>query len=157
MRNYVNGSRAADKFVVRLPEGLRADVEQEASQADRSMNAVMVQAVKEYLNGRQRKKALIDTLEQVAKAQGDFNIGDHARMAMDARRYQVLRDELFRHGLHTTIPTGSALDEFTDEALRAFEAPNLQPGPAVATERTEEGTNLTTVPAKHQRDEGLQP
>ncbi len=64
MTNYESGSRAADKFVVRMPEGLRSQVESEADASDRSMNAVAVRALREYLDGRQRKKALLDALEQ---------------------------------------------------------------------------------------------
>lgn len=69
MTMYDKGSRAADKFVVRLPSGLRSEIEQQANEADRSMNAVFVQAVKEYLNGQQRKKALIDALERAVAEQ----------------------------------------------------------------------------------------
>lgn len=43
-------SRTADKFVVRLPEGMRDQIADRAEQDDRSMNAVFVQALKKYLN-----------------------------------------------------------------------------------------------------------
>ena len=55
-------SRTADKFVVRLPNGLRADIEAAASAADRSMNSVFVQAVRQYLDGQNRQALLLDAL-----------------------------------------------------------------------------------------------
>ena len=55
-------SRTADKFVVRLPDGLRADIEAAASAADRSMNSVFVQAVRQYLDGQKRQTLLLDAL-----------------------------------------------------------------------------------------------
>ena len=55
-------SRTADKFVVRLPDGLRADIEAAANTADRSMNSVFVQAVRQYLDGRNRQALLLDAL-----------------------------------------------------------------------------------------------
>ncbi|MDF3136647.1 CopG family ribbon-helix-helix protein [Pseudomonas extremaustralis] len=55
-------SRTADKFVVRLPDGLRADIEVAANAADRSMNSVFVQAVRQYLDGQNRQTLLLDAL-----------------------------------------------------------------------------------------------
>ena len=55
-------SRTADKFVVRLPYGLRADIEAAANAADRSMNSVFVQAVRQYLDGQNRQSWLPDAL-----------------------------------------------------------------------------------------------
>jgi hypothetical protein len=55
-------SRTADKFVVRLPDGLRADIEVAANVADRSMNSVFVQAVRQYLDGQNRQTLLLDAL-----------------------------------------------------------------------------------------------
>ncbi|MFN3354815.1 MAG: Arc family DNA-binding protein [Pseudomonas sp.] len=55
-------SRTADKFVVRLPDGLRADIEAAANAADRSMNSVFVQAVRQYLDGQNRQTLLLDAL-----------------------------------------------------------------------------------------------
>lgn len=42
-------SRVADKFVVRMPEGMRIRIEQRALDDDRSMNAVIIRALKQYL------------------------------------------------------------------------------------------------------------
>ncbi len=55
-------SRTADKFVVRLPDGLRADIEAAAHASDRSMNSVFVQAVRQYLDGQNRQQILLDAL-----------------------------------------------------------------------------------------------
>jgi hypothetical protein len=55
-------SRTADKFVVRLPDGLRADIEAAANADDRSMNSVFVKAVRQYLDGQSRQQILLDVL-----------------------------------------------------------------------------------------------
>lgn len=55
-------SRTADKFVVRLPDGLRADIEAAENASDRSMNSVFVQAVRQYLDGQNRQQILLDAL-----------------------------------------------------------------------------------------------
>lgn len=59
-------SRTADKFVVRLPDGLRADIEAAANASDRSMNSVFVQAVRQYLDGQNRQTLLLDALASAA-------------------------------------------------------------------------------------------
>lgn len=55
-------SRDMDKFVVRLPDGLRA----EAKRDERSMNSLIVVALREYLHGQRRKHALLDALTAAA-------------------------------------------------------------------------------------------
>ncbi|WP_183001687.1 Arc family DNA-binding protein [Pseudomonas sp. UMC65] len=55
-------SRTADKFVVRLPEGLRAQVEQSAGTSDTSMNTVFIQALRQYLDNQGRQQVLLDAL-----------------------------------------------------------------------------------------------
>ncbi|HHG4405254.1 TPA: Arc family DNA-binding protein [Pseudomonas aeruginosa] len=55
-------SRDMDKFVVQLPDGLRAEVEAEAKRDERSMNSLIVVALREYLHGQRRKHALLDAL-----------------------------------------------------------------------------------------------
>lgn len=55
-------SRTADKFVVRLPDGLRADIEAAANAPGRSMNSVFIQAVRQYLDGQNRQTLLLDAL-----------------------------------------------------------------------------------------------
>lgn len=55
-------SRTADKFVVRLPDGLRAAIEAAANADDRSMNSVFVKATRQYLDGQHQQKILLDVL-----------------------------------------------------------------------------------------------
>ncbi|MBW3067871.1 Arc family DNA-binding protein [Pseudomonas aeruginosa] len=55
-----------DKFVVRLPDGLRAEVEAEAKRDERSMNSVVIIALREYLHGQQQKRALLNALTKAA-------------------------------------------------------------------------------------------
>ncbi|HHH9652940.1 TPA: Arc family DNA-binding protein, partial [Pseudomonas aeruginosa] len=52
--------------VVRLPDGLRAEVEAEAKRDERSMNSLIVVALREYLHGQRRKHALLDALTAAA-------------------------------------------------------------------------------------------
>lgn len=59
-------SRDMDKFVVRLPDGLRAEVEAEARRDERSMNSLIVVALREYLHGQQQKRALLNALTKAA-------------------------------------------------------------------------------------------
>ena len=59
-------SRTADKFVVRLPDGLRADIEAAANASDRSMNSVFIQAVRQYLEGQNRQALLLGALASAA-------------------------------------------------------------------------------------------
>ncbi|EPL2927247.1 TPA: Arc family DNA-binding protein, partial [Pseudomonas aeruginosa] len=59
-------SRDMDKFVVRLPDGLRAEVEAEAKRDSRSMNSLIVVALREYLHGQQQKRALLNALTKAA-------------------------------------------------------------------------------------------
>ena len=62
----IQSSREADKFVVRLPDGMRSQVEAAADQHDRSMNSVIVQALRQYLDGQQRQQLLLDALAYAA-------------------------------------------------------------------------------------------
>lgn len=55
-------SRTADKFVVRLPEGLRDQIDAAAITGVRSMNSVIVQAVKQYLDAQNRQELLLNAL-----------------------------------------------------------------------------------------------
>lgn len=69
-----SNSRDMDKFVVRLPDGLRAEVEAEAKRDERSMNSLIVVALREYLHGLRRKQALLDAL---TKATGGDDHASH--------------------------------------------------------------------------------
>ena len=50
-KNVSYSSRTADKFVVRLPDGMREKVKARGKVDSRSMNAVVIQALARYLDG----------------------------------------------------------------------------------------------------------
>lgn len=81
-------SRTADKFVARLPDGLRADIEAAANASDRSMNSVFVQAVRQYLDVQRRQELLLDALASAANipTAGDpMHIDDRVKVMADPR------------------------------------------------------------------------
>lgn len=55
-------SRTADKFVVRLPDGMRDEVDIAADQLDTSMNTIFIQALRQFLDGNKRQALLLDAL-----------------------------------------------------------------------------------------------
>ncbi|WP_122587132.1 Arc family DNA-binding protein [Pseudomonas viridiflava] len=57
-------SREADKFVVRMPAGMRSGVDAAAAQLYTSMNTFVVQAVAEKLDRQQRQDLLLDALAE---------------------------------------------------------------------------------------------
>lgn len=59
-------SRLADKFVVRLPDGMRDEVDARATADDRSMNSVWIQAMRQYLDGQKRQELLLGALAAAA-------------------------------------------------------------------------------------------
>lgn len=63
-------SRSADKFVVRLPDGMRDQVAAAADADDRSMNSLIVIAIREHLGRSKRANALLDALTQAADVKG---------------------------------------------------------------------------------------
>ncbi|WP_434569199.1 CopG family ribbon-helix-helix protein [Pseudomonas sp. Z3-8] len=75
MKRY--DSRTADKFVVRLPDDMRSDVEALALFEDRSMNSVIVQAIRNHLDYNRRQEltldALADALERAVSGQERSN------------------------------------------------------------------------------------
>ncbi|WP_434574987.1 Arc family DNA-binding protein [Pseudomonas sp. Z3-6] len=81
MKRY--DSRTADKFVVRLPGDMRADVEALAVFEDRSMNSVIVQAIRNHLDCNRRQglmlDALADALERAVPGQERNNPGTDPR------------------------------------------------------------------------------
>ncbi|SFW77514.1 CopG family ribbon-helix-helix protein [Pseudomonas sp. NFACC04-2] len=64
MKRY--DSRTADKFVVRLPDDMRSDVEALAAFEDRSMNSVIVQAIRNHLDFNRRQELLLDALRDAS-------------------------------------------------------------------------------------------
>ncbi len=59
-------SRNADKFVIRLPDGLRDRVDAAANETHRSMNSLIIVAIEQYLDGQQRQELLLDALVKAA-------------------------------------------------------------------------------------------
>ncbi|MBA1195769.1 Arc family DNA-binding protein [Pseudomonas plecoglossicida] len=55
-------SHSLDKFVVRLPDGMRDQVAAAATADDRSMNSLIVKALREYLDMQQRQQVLLGAL-----------------------------------------------------------------------------------------------
>ncbi|MFK3971139.1 Arc family DNA-binding protein [Pseudomonas sp. NPDC087358] len=66
--NFGKNSREADKFVVRLPEGMRDEIAAAAHALDTSMNTIFIQSIRERLDNQQRQKLLLDALAFAVKA-----------------------------------------------------------------------------------------
>ena len=122
-------SRTADKFVVRLPDGLRADIEAAATASDRSMNSVFIQAVRQYLDGQNRQQILLDALAYTVTTPiptESMHIDERVRMTADAKRYRHLRDRALIEDVDNDLLvlrgdrylTGEELDREIDNALR---------------------------------------
>ena len=137
-------SRTADKFVVRLPDGLRAHIEAAANADDRSMNSVFVKAVRQYLDGQNRQQIMLDVLASTvttpfrgivpgrfdthvpAALTDSMHIDDRVRMAANAKRYEWLRDRNRVTDIDTalcvarddTVFFGHDLDMNVDDEMR---------------------------------------
>lgn len=62
-------SRIADKFVVRMPSGIRQQVDEHARAVHISMNSFIVQAIKEKLDRENRQQLMLDALALAVRAQ----------------------------------------------------------------------------------------
>lgn len=60
-------SRTADKFVIRMPDGMRNKVDLAAWNLYMSMNSFVIQAIAEKLDRDERQKVLLDILSAAAK------------------------------------------------------------------------------------------
>lgn len=86
--NTKQPSRLADKFVVRLPDGLRAEVQEAADERDTSMNTVVVQAIRRDLDSQNRQKLLLDALAEAEATRRDFTaVRDDQLTSLEQRRY----------------------------------------------------------------------
>lgn len=56
-------SRTADKFVIRLPDGMRDDITKQAQASFTSMNTFVIQAIAEKLDRSNRAELAVDALE----------------------------------------------------------------------------------------------
>ncbi|WP_341869415.1 Arc family DNA-binding protein [Pseudomonas kitaguniensis] len=153
-KNY--DSRTADKFVVRLPDGLRAAIEAAANADDRSMNSVFVKAARQYLDGQKRQQVLLDVLANtVTTPRQDgllglkngsvitgtsivtesMHIDERVRMAANAKRYEWLRDLGRVDDAEDTVVAGRGihcfygedLDREIDDAMRLARLQELHP------------------------------
>ncbi len=143
-------SRTADKFVVRLPDGLRADIEAAANASDRSMNSVFIQAVRQYLDGQNRQQIPLDVLDNTVTTpfQGgvlgrnpdqvvtdSLHIDARVRMAANAKRYEWLRDKVCTEDADHDLMVvrgdryfnGAELDTEIDNVLRLARLEELHP------------------------------
>ncbi|SEJ71915.1 Arc-like DNA binding domain-containing protein [Azotobacter beijerinckii] len=57
-------SRQLDKFVVRLPDGLRERMAYAAQTQHTSMNSVIIRALESYLDGQEHQKILLEALSE---------------------------------------------------------------------------------------------
>lgn len=81
-------SRSADKFVVRLPDGLRADVQEAADERDTSMNTVVVQAIRRDLDAQNRQGLLLDALAAAVEKNSAFiAVRDDQVRTLEQRRH----------------------------------------------------------------------
>lgn len=86
--NTKQPSRLADKFVVRLPDGLRADVQDAADERDTSMNTVVVQAIRRDLDAQNRQKLLLDALAAAEETKNAFMaVRDEQVRDLEQRRH----------------------------------------------------------------------
>ena len=138
MSSLIYDSRTADKFVVRLPDGLRPDIEAAANASDRSMNSVFVQAVRQYLDGQNRQQILLDVLANTVTTPitaDSMHIDDRVRMAANANRYEWLRDRGRVIDIDTCLCVGNddkfyfghELDKSVDDAMRLARLEELHP------------------------------
>ena len=59
------------KFVVRLPDNLRDEIEIAADAADTSMNTIFVRALRQFLDKQARQDLLLDALVRAAGERAD--------------------------------------------------------------------------------------
>lgn len=60
----MSDSRTAEKFVVRMPDGMRDQLSAQADAEFTSMNALFVKALDQYLNNSQKQEILLQALEE---------------------------------------------------------------------------------------------
>ncbi|MGQ7956465.1 Arc family DNA-binding protein [Pseudomonas sp. SP16.1] len=116
----MGNSRTADKFVVRMPDGVRARVDAAAQLDHTSMNTFVVQAIEEKLARAKRQELLLDALEQAAS-------GIHSARVQAAPRLIGWR-------------TADYLEETNDHKVASNWAPNVAVLPIF------EGDTITKLP-----------
>lgn len=94
MTSFNNNSRDAAKFVVRLPDGMRDQVALAAEADDRSMNSLMIKALREYLDGKQRQEMLLGSLMLAGRVSAAAQATDPRDMFISANPTQLSTTEL---------------------------------------------------------------
>jgi hypothetical protein len=140
MSDLVFNSRTADKFVVRLPDGRREEVDAVATAQSTSMNSIFIRAARQFVAGQRRQELLLDALVAAneSNAAPVANIDDHIQLVADARRYRHLRDRECIEDASTdllviagdTYFTGAELDKQIDDAIRLATLLELHGEPA---------------------------
>ncbi|MCL8340122.1 Arc family DNA-binding protein [Pseudomonas mosselii] len=87
-------SRTADKFVVRLPDGMRDQVAYAADADDRSMNSLIVKAIREYLELQQRQQVLLGSLMLAGRVNAAAQAADPRDMFIAANPIKANTAEL---------------------------------------------------------------
>ncbi|UVL37704.1 hypothetical protein LOY43_20315 [Pseudomonas sp. B21-041] len=81
------------------------------------MNAVFVQAVRQYTDGQKRQQLLLDALANAA--QPSLHIDARVIMAANARRYEWLRDVAFNTPRQDLVPRDQRGNMLTERELDA--------------------------------------
>jgi predicted transcriptional regulator len=68
--NAMSNSRTADKFVVRLPDGLRGRLADAAAARHESMNTLTIQALESYLDHHAELQIILGALREQLERQG---------------------------------------------------------------------------------------
>jgi len=66
----MSNSRTADKFVVRLPDGLRGRLADAAAARHESMNTLAIQALESYLDQHAELQIILGALREQLERQG---------------------------------------------------------------------------------------
>ena len=129
MTSFNSNSRDAEKFVVRLPDGMRDQVAAAADADDRSMNSLMIKAVREYLGGQQRQQVLLSSLMLTSRVQA-------AAHAVDPRDLFIAANPIGAGEAELEKGRSGFVDERTHAdyliflaGFQAFTGVNLQQGP----------------------------
>lgn len=93
-------SRTADKFVVRMPDDMRAKVEAASGEQHISMNTFLVQAIEDKLDGYGRIRAMIDALTARLKPSRTYTLeatGETFEVVGEARGDDGRMVTVYRH------------------------------------------------------------
>lgn len=112
-------SDEADKYVVRLPGGMRDKISREAKLANRSMNAEIVARLEASFVFIDHSAQLTQLSTALKAAERELELGERALLAQ--RDISELKSELL-HTIATRLARLEADDDLTRLALRASQA-----------------------------------